>query len=110
MMAYQTVTPKFGCIGNSSGKAMAPIAYIISNPTVNFQCTYVLYKGFDESVDEYTNGNAIYNNMKTVTIDYDGFDNIKFNNCYIDTYSPQLGNSGSVNMMSISGTVYGDIG
>lgn len=105
----QTVTPKFGCIGSNSNKAIAPIAYVISNPTVNFQCTYVLYEGFDKSVDSYTKGNEIYNNMKDVTIDYTGISKITFNKCYIDTYSPQLGNPGSANMMSISGTVYGDI-
>lgn len=105
----QTVTPKFGCIGSSSDKAEAPIAYVISNPTVNFQCTYVLYKGFDNGIDLYDKGNEIYKKMKNVTIDYVGIDSLKFKDCYIDTYSPQLGNPGSANMMSISGSVYGKI-
>ena len=106
----QTITPKFGCEGKGKDKAVKPRAYVFSVPAITFDITFILYKDFNfSSLDSFNKGNDIDDEMESVKVEYADANDITFKKCYVETYSPQLGNSGSINMFSLSGMVYGTI-
>ncbi len=114
----QQVTAKFGCYGEESDNALAPKKIVFGVPELKYEMTYIVA---DET---HTHDYDIHSNMvslsrKTLVVKYKqdfmdaGRKSIRFkftmNDCYPDTYSPLYANSGDVNKMTVSGTVYGGV-
>ena len=115
----QPVTPKFGCYGEDAYNALKPKKIVFGVPEVKYELTYIV------SDETHTHDYSIHSNRvalsrKNLVVKYkQRFPNytkklpieFKFTmtDCYPDEYSPQYANSGDVNKMSISGTVYGKI-
>lgn len=108
----QTITPKFGCGGSSSNQAPEPLIYVASPPTVTCDVTYALTTIPDstdvETIEDYNNAKEL--KYRNLTIQYGDINNkLTLNRCYPDSFSPILGNYGSVNAFTITNTVYGKI-
>ncbi len=128
------VTPKFGCQGSTdSNDAPGPVAVIYGVPTATYNLTYVMTAETHVN-DYYANaaGGGVNANevaikshnlvitfkkfLKTVTDERTGeeinlydYARVKFTHCYVDSYTPEIGNRGDVNKISMNGTVYGRI-
>lgn len=120
----QNVNPKYGCFGVNDQNAIKPNKVIFGVPEVKYDLTYVVANS--ASVSDYliasnlvsTSGRnmvvkyhqvlppySLINQTETKTVDF----SFTMTDCYPDSYSPQYANSGDVNKMSVSGTVYGKI-
>lgn len=120
----QNVNPKYGCFGVNDQNAIKPSKVVFGVPEVKYDLTYVVAN--PASVSDYliasnlvsTSGrnmvvkyhqvlppHSLINQMTTQAIDF----SFTMTDCYPDSYSPQYANSGDVNKMSVSGTVYGKI-
>jgi len=115
----QQVTPKFGCYGEDAYNALKPKKIVFGVPEVKYELTYIVA---DETHthDYRIHSNRVALSRKTLKVKYKqqfrqetrrlpiDFE-FSMTDCYPDTYSPQYANTGDVNKMTISGTVYGKI-
>lgn len=116
----QQITPKFGCQGNLNDNALGPMIVVAGVPTVTYELNYILDEGI------YVNNYGIPSNQVAMSgqsmvvkysqsftqlymYPYTDSTQITFTNCYIDSYTPQIGNPGSANAITVSGTVYGQM-
>ena len=106
----QSVEPKFGCVGSSSGNAVEPLAAIFGQPSLTYSLTYVIENDFD--VDDYKNDSnliAVGGDTNNLDIRYNGNSVLKFFNCFPDSYTPSLGQANGVSTFGVAGTVYGGV-
>ena len=120
-----TASPKYGCTGSLSLIALAPMACVFSVPTVTYNLKYVMYDelssyDYDIASNSIISCKSKYNKKKSMKISYKKINNkpyvrdnyyflLNCDLCYPDTYTPEVGVSGSVNSISIAGTVYGQL-
>ena len=104
----QQVTPKFECCASTSNNAIKPKKIIFGLPAITYELTYLVYHKTKTNYYDIHSNNAA-NSNKTLKVKYNkGFD-FEMTNCYPDSYSPQLANSGDANKVTIAGTCYGKI-
>ena len=106
----QSVDPKFGCVGSSSGNAVEPLAAIFGQPSLTYSLTYVIENDFD--VDDYKNDSnliAVGGDTNNLDIRDNGNSVLKFFNCFPDSYTPSVGQANGVSTFGVAGTVYGGV-
>ena len=120
----QSVTPKFESCGDDSKKALEPKKIVFGVPEAKYDFTYVVADPTKIS-DYLIASNEVAISRRNVKVRYkqilprgsriwiDEEDVVKFaftmTDCYPDTYTPNYASNGSVNMITVSGTVYGKI-
>lgn len=120
----QSVTPKFGCEGmDAERNAVGPMKIIVGVPEAKYELTYIVEQSTYVNNHMLLDSNKVSLSRKNLVVKYHqefldapynaGRQPIDFRlsmgDCYPDSYSPQYGNGGDVNRISISGTVYGKI-
>lgn len=108
----QPVIPKFGCCGEVSDNAPKPKKIIFGLPELKYELTYIVAN--ETKISDYTiHSNEISISTHELVVKYHQTDenNIRFKmtDCYPDSYAPSYANSGDVNKIMVSGTVYGTL-
>lgn len=109
-----TITPKYSLMASKNdNKAFIPQKLVFSIPTVNYNLSYIYYDN-SFKVDDYTNlfSGEIATKGWELTLYFlntKGNVTLTCQNCYHNVFTPNIGSKGNVNMLNISGTVYGKI-
>lgn len=108
----QSAVPKFGCYGNVSDNAPKPKKIVFGLPELKYDLTYIVAN--QTKINDYTiHSNEISVSNHELVVKYHQNDEnsiqFKMTDCYPDSYVPSYANSGDVNKITVSGTVYGTL-
>lgn len=104
----QQITPKYGCCGSSvtTYNAIQPQAVVFSLPTITYNLNYVMYNTPNQSALN-TYASNVWNENINVSCTYGDKAFLVLSNCYVDTYTPNVGGS-QQETFNITGSVYGN--
>ena len=108
----RSANPKFGCEGKKDNdNALTPMKVIMGVPSASYSLSYLMTKSTSTSDSTIASNKAATAPEKahTLIVYYGDSIKIKFTNCYVDSYSPEIASPGSPNGLNVSGTVYGRI-